>query len=253
MIRLKEIRLKAGITQRELSARSGCSIATINAMENGKRIPRPATVQRLASALGCEVEDLIPPTAPKSMTGYQQGILLALGSLANDGRFRVRHKDRFYPDAVQPLFGTKVFFLDQADRPVGFWVVRSTKIRPPELENINDWKGFCRAWIEIHGSLCPITNHSGKKGIRHVPGLKIYGPEEIVEAVMNHLPIAPKKIQHITNSVDNGKYTGHTCSITLHKKDTASVLDYIDGFPRNDAVWDFWAEKIAQINTMDSI
>lgn len=252
MIRLKELRLNAGITQRELSARSGCTISAISAMENGKRVPRTSTAQRLASALGCGVNDLLSPVAPKSASGYQQGILLALGSLSNDGRFRVRHKDRFYPDAVQPLFGTNVFFMEQAARPSGYWVVRSSKLRPPELGNVTDWKGFCRAWIEIHSSLVPITQHVWKRGVRHIPGLKIYGSKEIVEAVMDHLPITPKKIQHISHSVDGGKYTGRTYCLTLQKNDTASSLAYIDGFPRNDAVWDSWAEKIARVNSMDS-
>lgn len=48
-------RVARNLTQRELAARTGLALSTINEIETGKRTPRPATLRRLASAL--ETED----------------------------------------------------------------------------------------------------------------------------------------------------------------------------------------------------
>jgi transcriptional regulator with XRE-family HTH domain len=48
-------RAARNLTQRELAARTGLSLTTINEIETGKRKPRPTTLRRLASAL--ETED----------------------------------------------------------------------------------------------------------------------------------------------------------------------------------------------------
>jgi transcriptional regulator with XRE-family HTH domain len=51
-------RIRAGLTQQELADLVGVAQATINRYEKGERTPRPATLGRLADALGVEEWDL---------------------------------------------------------------------------------------------------------------------------------------------------------------------------------------------------
>jgi transcriptional regulator with XRE-family HTH domain len=63
--RLKELRNKAGMTQQALATVAGLSISAIIHIEAG-RIPDPrlSTLQALARALGCKVDDLAPLDDP---------------------------------------------------------------------------------------------------------------------------------------------------------------------------------------------
>jgi transcriptional regulator with XRE-family HTH domain len=56
---LREIRLRRGLSQADLSAATGVAEFTISEIESGKRAnPRPSTLRKLAQALGVEVADL---------------------------------------------------------------------------------------------------------------------------------------------------------------------------------------------------
>lgn len=55
---IKQLRLKKGITQEELSARTDISVRTIQRIENGEVDPRAFTLQSIASALEVEFEVL---------------------------------------------------------------------------------------------------------------------------------------------------------------------------------------------------
>jgi transcriptional regulator with XRE-family HTH domain len=56
--RLRELRQKSGVTQRDLAVRSGLTEAYISNMENGVAVPSLTTVLRLAVALDCKVTAL---------------------------------------------------------------------------------------------------------------------------------------------------------------------------------------------------
>lgn len=62
--KIKEMRMKRGWTQKELSDRSGVPQPMISDIESGK-VPNPTigTVARLSKALGCFIEDLITEKA----------------------------------------------------------------------------------------------------------------------------------------------------------------------------------------------
>jgi len=70
---LKRLRTAAGLTQQELAARSGLSMAQIMALEQGKRDnPRLDTLRKLAVGLGCTVGELVgdkPPTRSRKAKG----------------------------------------------------------------------------------------------------------------------------------------------------------------------------------------
>jgi transcriptional regulator with XRE-family HTH domain len=67
--KLREIRLRRGFSQADLSAVTGVAEFTISEIESGKRAnPRPSTLRKLAQALEVEVADLFedarPPLGP---------------------------------------------------------------------------------------------------------------------------------------------------------------------------------------------
>jgi len=57
--RMKEIRQKRGLTQVELSHRSGFTQARVSELEHGSRMPNLVTILRIASALDCKVAELM--------------------------------------------------------------------------------------------------------------------------------------------------------------------------------------------------
>jgi transcriptional regulator with XRE-family HTH domain len=55
--RVKEIRIKIGISQEELSFRSELHRTYISSIELGKRNVSLVNIEKLAKALGCEISD----------------------------------------------------------------------------------------------------------------------------------------------------------------------------------------------------
>ncbi len=81
---LRDLRLKAGLTQEKLSELSGIPVSSIRGHEQGQRLPSWGSVVRLSKALGvsCEAfsecDELLdePPTdapAPEPSTGKKAG------------------------------------------------------------------------------------------------------------------------------------------------------------------------------------
>ena len=58
--RLRWRRVAAGLTMRQLAAKSGFSIGSISMWENGRRSADVVSLTALASALDCEITDLMP-------------------------------------------------------------------------------------------------------------------------------------------------------------------------------------------------
>ncbi len=57
--RLREVRLKRGITQQSLAEAAGMSLTYISNMEHGLKVPSLTTILRLAVSLHCKVWDLV--------------------------------------------------------------------------------------------------------------------------------------------------------------------------------------------------
>jgi transcriptional regulator with XRE-family HTH domain len=62
---IRQLRLKKGMTQEELSARTDISVRTIQRIENGEVDPRAYTLQSIAAALEVEFETLASLEEPK--------------------------------------------------------------------------------------------------------------------------------------------------------------------------------------------
>ncbi|MBO6093420.1 MAG: helix-turn-helix transcriptional regulator [Oscillospiraceae bacterium] len=59
MNRIKEIREKTGIQQKELAERAGISRAYLCDLEKNRRGARPETFEKIADALNVPVDDLV--------------------------------------------------------------------------------------------------------------------------------------------------------------------------------------------------
>lgn len=67
---IKQQRIAVGLTQRELSARSGVSSSHLARVERGERFPSAHILQRIAKPLGFEENELF------TLAGYLSGPLL---------------------------------------------------------------------------------------------------------------------------------------------------------------------------------
>ena len=59
--RLRSVRERKALTQRELATRAGVSHVTIAHIETGQTEPYPTTVRKIALALGVEPHELMEP------------------------------------------------------------------------------------------------------------------------------------------------------------------------------------------------
>ena len=57
--RIKALRLERGLTQEQLCERAEISVDAVNRIENGTRVPTIDTLEKIASALGSSVSDLL--------------------------------------------------------------------------------------------------------------------------------------------------------------------------------------------------
>lgn len=57
--RLKELRQKENMTQKEFSEKIGCTMASLSAYENGSKVPPTNTLINIASAFDCSVDWLL--------------------------------------------------------------------------------------------------------------------------------------------------------------------------------------------------
>jgi transcriptional regulator with XRE-family HTH domain len=61
LTRLRAIRERAALTQRELAEQAGITYVQISRLERGEAEPYPATARKLAAALGVRPADLMEP------------------------------------------------------------------------------------------------------------------------------------------------------------------------------------------------
>lgn len=57
---LPGLRDAAKLTQKELAVAVGVSIDAVKSWENGRRLPRPGYLRRMARALKCRIDQLVP-------------------------------------------------------------------------------------------------------------------------------------------------------------------------------------------------
>lgn len=181
---------------------------------------------------------------------YCWGIAYATGYIAKDGGktfLCVRNIDGWYPKCIENISLNKAYMLryniERDNAPQ--WAIKARNISElPKLSEITSPSDFLRAYIEIHGTLDLSTRRS-RSGEKHkAPRLRIFGQENILDYIQAYVPAAPKSIQNIVQRVDD-KYIGKTCVLYYQsRKEIADILEWIDGSPRNEKVWEKWQEII---------
>lgn len=177
----------------------------------------------------------------RAASGYQQAILLLYGVHAG-GRFLVRSADRWYADAVAPLFRTRPY-LQRRKEPgkLDYWTIKSAAVRAScDLSAVTDWQGFCRGILELQGSLSPGWRKP-RGGGAPIPytRLRLYGQPELLAAWAHHVPAAPKKIQECRTD------TGTTHA--LYYQSRAEVVDILSALRGDPCSQDFWSRAYAAI------
>jgi transcriptional regulator with XRE-family HTH domain len=64
-VRLRELRLKAGMTQEQVADRAGLAREYVSGAETGRRNATLTTIYQLADALGVDAGELVGGTAPE--------------------------------------------------------------------------------------------------------------------------------------------------------------------------------------------
>ena len=189
-------------------------------------------------------------TNTKMMNDYCNGIAYASGYFAKeDGKqyLVVRNLDSWYVRAIEIESRYKAYESKHNIARDGRcqWVIKARDINNvPILSEIQNVSDFCRAYIEIHGLLDLSTAKDRNGNYFKKPRLRIYGTERIISFINAYLPAKEKKIQHISNVVDN-IYIGKTCAIYYQSaNEIISIFHWINGNPRNERVWAKWKEII---------
>ena len=182
------------------------------------------------------------------MNDYCNGIAYASGYFANEDNRQylvVRNLDSWYAKTIETESKYKAYESKHNIERDGRsqWNIKARDIENipslSEIQNVND---FCRAYIEIHGSLDLATAKDRKGNYFKKPRLRIYGTEEIISFLNDCLPANEKKIQYIINIVDD-TYIGKTCALYYQSvKEIISILQWINGEPRNEQIWTKWKE-----------
>jgi transcriptional regulator with XRE-family HTH domain len=109
---VREIRLRRGLSQADLSAMTGVAEFTISEIESGKRAnPRPSTLRKLAQALEVEVADLYGDSdAPKAEAPLLQRSLF--NGFEEERRYKLEEAKR----AVQYIIGRAEWYEQELER-----------------------------------------------------------------------------------------------------------------------------------------
>lgn len=178
------------------------------------------------------------------MTGYQQAILFLSGSWCSED-FLVRNIDKHYINAVAELAPKSRPYKQKHPKPnkVDYWVLKSRTLQCPAVADVSDWCGFCRGFIELQGILDTPTR-CGRRSLR----LRVYGQQDVLTRIMAELPATPKTIQRVRTQ------TGDTSAIYYQsRQEIRDIMDYIDGTPKNPAVWDAWTSRMAQVDVLQKV
>lgn len=183
------------------------------------------------------------------MNDYCYGIAYATGSIIKEKSERylvVRNCDSWYTDCIAEATGYTMYQsgYHEAHRMAEQWIVKVRNIKSlPSLSGIQNVSDFCRAYIELHGVLDTSKRKNNKKGLR----LRIYGKEDVIHFINHVLPATEKKIQYVQNQIED-KYIGRTCAIYYQSStEIENILDFLDGVPRNERVWEQWKQVIQSI------
>lgn len=128
-------RTAAGLNQKEVAQAMGISPQALAQYEKSRRLPKPATLQRIADAIGCSIDDLIGDDMKISREEYTRKIgeifnLAMFGDDSEDAPERIREDERPLLRYYRELDGTR------KDKVVGYaadqWNLQKMERTAPE-------------------------------------------------------------------------------------------------------------------------
>ena len=72
MLNIRALRIKAGISQRELADRLDLAPASVCQWESGETMPSPHRMPMIASVLGCSISDIFGEEVPHADTDGEE-------------------------------------------------------------------------------------------------------------------------------------------------------------------------------------
>ena len=91
--KVREIRLRRGISQNRLAKSAGISQSALSAIESNVKNPSAVTVELLAGALGCTVSELIGESGPSdAYSAAERQLIVDYRSLSPQGKEYIRQQ-----------------------------------------------------------------------------------------------------------------------------------------------------------------
>lgn len=84
---IRKYRLEANLSQKELGLKAGIAESTIRKYELGKLNPKPATLKKIAAALGVEWYELLAdePASPEELKEYEENMRQRIAEIRRNG------------------------------------------------------------------------------------------------------------------------------------------------------------------------
>ena len=181
------------------------------------------------------------------LSDYAIGILYAYGYLnKKNNRIYVVCYDKHFPEILSKETGYALFHTAQNKVGVRSYAVAIGNMSGiPPISDVKNYADFCRGYIECHNCMSLMHCHDRKTGRKFLTlKLEIFGKSEILELIMDWLPATPKKlVKKISPTSGNIGYSLKYKS----KSEIADILNWMDGTPRNEAVWKKWRDTMSQI------
>lgn len=189
------------------------------------------------------------------MNEYALGIIFSIGSVS-EGRLIFRHKSKYFLEQIQALCKNKIYKQDgrtsiqyalkttyfniERLRGIG-WTDRNSDIR--HLPQLNNYKDFLRAYIELHSVLDYCTKYKNKNEKYKALRLRIYGNKELIREVDDILNVRAGVGLKSPQILHNNK-TAYIAYTSLGE--IKSIFTYIKGKP---CFKEFWKDVESKFNS----
>ena len=185
---------------------------------------------------------------PVKLSDYAIGILYAYGyvNTCQYNKIIVRCYDKHPPEILSKETGYALGKTGENPFGVCSYNVTICNLHElPDISEVTNHADFCRGYIECHNCMSLMHCHDRKTGRKFLTlKLEIFGKSEILELIMDWLPSTPKKlVKKISPTSGNIGYSLKYKS----KSEIADILNWMDGTPRNEAVWKKWRDTMSQI------
>ena len=128
-------RMKAGLTNAEVASLTGLSQSTFSYWKSGKRSPKLDTLAKIASALGCDVKDLIGGYEKLGVYDKERAEFVMCPKVGDDV-FEIRIEQT--PAEVQMINRLLTYYRLMSDRDKEMLMDIAHRMAQPKLEEEGD-------------------------------------------------------------------------------------------------------------------